>query len=328
MTARCRSSLVLLAQDGYTPSARRALSGGKAVFPHQLPFTRRQLDIQRLASPPRMSVSGVQDKVGLRLDRGRLQPVEAGGDFFLKPIPSTPIPHAEDIPANEHVCMQIAEQVFKIETPPNAVVSLADGEPAYLVRRYDRNSPSDDGKLHQEDLGQVMGRSTESRNWKYEGSYEEMAVAIRRACPAFPVLLERLWQRIVFCYAIGNGDAHWKNFSVLEDPRGGYVLAPAYDLVATSLHFPGEQPLALDLFLNGELTDSFESAGFWTGGDFLELARRWNIHLPRCQRLLLEFPQSSHLVLELIEASFLSSERKSKLATLWIDRVRALAARA
>lgn len=324
MMARCRSSLAPLEEDGYTARARRALAAGKTAFPHRLSFTRAELNLQRLEGLPRMSISGVQDKVQLKLERGRLHPVAAGGDFLLKPIPSTPIPHAEDVPANEHLCMQIAGQVFAIETPPNALVSLADGEPAYLVRRYDRAAPTVDGKVHQEDLGQVMGRSTESRNWKYEGSYEEMAVGIRRACPAAAIALERLWRRIVFCYAIGNGDAHWKNFSVLEDSLGGYVLAPAYDLVATTLHFPNEPPLALDLLLDGELTPSFKELGFWTGGDFLELARRWGLHPRRCQNWLLQFPLSSPSVLALVEASFLSLARKDQLAAFWVDRVRAL----
>ena len=42
--------------------------------------------------------------------------------------------------ANEHVTMQIASQVFGIETPPNAVVRFTDGELAYIVKRFDRRN--------------------------------------------------------------------------------------------------------------------------------------------------------------------------------------------
>lgn len=273
-----------------------------------------------------MSISGVQDKVQLRLEKGRLVLTESGGEFLLKPIPSAPFPNVHDVPANEHLCMQLANQVFGIETPPNALVLLADNEPAYLVRRYDRAASTPDGKLHQEDLAQVMGRSTESMNWKYEGSYEEMAQAIRSSCPAILVNLERLWQRIVFSYAISNGDAHWKNFSVLEDLAGGYRLAPAYDLLATSLHFPSENPLALDLFTSGEISPSFETLGFWTGADFLELARRWELPAPRSIRWLKNALAKDEIALDLANRSFLSNETRLNFLTRWKDRKRALTA--
>jgi len=324
VTWRCRSTFSDIASEGFSSTAKRALSGGKGTFPHRLPFTRRDLDLARGAAPTRMSISGVQDKIQLRLVRGRLEPVPAGGDFLLKPIPSSPLHRVECVPANEHACMQIAGQVFGVETPANALVVLADDEPAYLVRRYDRDAGTPDGRLHQEDLGQVMARSTEDRNWKYQGSYEDMVDGIRQACPAWKVASERLWQRIVLCYALANGDAHWKNFSLLEDPAGGYRLAPAYDLVATSLHFPTESPLALDLFRGGELTASFESLGFWSGGDFLELARRWELVASRCENWLREFVESSPRAEELIARSFLPDDQKERFAGLWVSRVQAL----
>lgn len=272
-----------------------------------------------------MSISGVQDKVQLRLEKGNLVLTDSGGEFLLKPIPSAPFPNVQDVPANEHLCMQLANQVFGIEAPPNALVLLADDESAYLVRRYDRAASTPDGKLHQEDLAQVMGRSTELSNWKYEGSYEEMALAIRSSCPAIVVNLERLWQRIVFCYAISNGDAHWKNFSVLEDLAGGYRLAPAYDLLATSIHFPSENPLALDLFKGGEISPSFETLGFWTGGDFLELSRRWDLSVVRSIRWLKNLQANSGTVIDLVNRSFLSDGIRQDFLARWKDRTRALA---
>ena len=325
MTYRCHSSLVPLPEEGYSVRARRQLSNGKAVFPFRLQLRREDLNLHRVQGTPRMSISGVQDKVQLKLRRGRLELVDAGGDFLLKPVPSTPLPKVEEIPANEHLCMQIAGQVFGIETPPNALVLLADGEPAYLVRRYDRDAATSDGKLHQEDLAQALGRSTERQNWKYEGAYEDMAEAIRSVCPAVQVALERLWQRIVFCYAIGNGDAHWKNFSLLEDPAGGYRLAPAYDLLVTSLHFPSESPLALDLLHNGETTPSFEARGFWLGSDFLELARRWQLHPKRCRAWLGRIEEADETVRGLVAASFLGEDMRQAFLRCWDERRRALA---
>jgi len=41
----------------------------------------------------------------------------------------------------------------------------------------------------------------------------------------------KLLKLIIFNYLFLNGDAHYKNFSVLETPMGDYRLSPAYDLL-------------------------------------------------------------------------------------------------
>jgi serine/threonine-protein kinase HipA len=35
---------------------------------------------------------------------------------------------------------------------------------------------------------------------------------------------------------LSNGNAHLKNFSLLESKSGDYVMSPAYDLVNTRIH--------------------------------------------------------------------------------------------
>jgi serine/threonine-protein kinase HipA len=54
-------------------------------------------------------------------------------------------------------------------------------------------------------------------------------------------------------------------------PYNDYILAPAYDLISTSVHFPDEARTALDLFENYE-SDSFRANGFYEKIDFLKLA--------------------------------------------------------
>lgn len=71
---------------------------------------------------------------------------------------------------------------------------------------------------------------------------------LRRHCAAYLIEVEELFRRLVFSYAIGNGDAHLKNFSVQHQPAGDYLLSPAYDLVASSIHLPNklQGPLPID----------------------------------------------------------------------------------
>lgn len=326
MTGRCRSTLETLPEDGYTVAALRRLTGSRRRLPTHLRFTRSEVIRYRAEVADRMSISGVQDKVSLRLVSGDLTPTERDGEFILKPIPGAPLPAFTDqVPANEHLTMQIAEQVFGITTAANALVTLADGEPAYLTARFDRR---DGQRLDMEDFCALTGRSpaNHGRQYKYQGSYEGLATVLRRFCPAYAIEAERLFMRIVANYALGNGDAHLKNFSLFTSPDGDPVLTPAYDLVNTALHLPHETPLALDLFADDHLTPSFQALGFHNAGDFQELAQRMGLVPKRAQMFIARFqdPATWRAVDELVERSFLSREAQAAYGAVLANRRRAL----
>lgn len=274
-----------------------------------------------------MSISGVRDKISLRLVDGELVPAAERGEYILKPVPSTPLPaFPDEVPSNEHLTMQIASQVFGIDTAANALVDFADGEHAYVCRRFDRVG---DRKLQQEDCCSLAGRSedTHGRNYKYDGSYEELGWVVARHCHAAPVALDRLFRRLVAVYLLGNGDAHWRNFSVMEGPLGHTILTPAYDLVCTTLHLPAETPLALDLFADGGETPTFQRLGFPSGSDFLELARRFGLPAARAERHLAALATARDRIHALAERSFLSPEARAAYLRIVEDRFRALAHR-
>ena len=52
-------------------------------------------------------------------------------------------------PANEHLTMQIAKQIFRIKIAECAFMKFANGTPAYVTRRFDYNKNGE--KLNQED---------------------------------------------------------------------------------------------------------------------------------------------------------------------------------
>jgi serine/threonine-protein kinase HipA len=326
VTARCRSTLAPLAADGFSPAARKRLIDSRQHLPVRLDFTRAEVIRYRAEVADRMSISGVQDKVSLRLADGRLVPTERDGEFILKPIPGTPLPRLTDqVPANEHLTMQLADQVFGIETAVNALVEMADGEPAYLTRRFDRR---DGLRLDMENFCALAEQSPEThgRNYKYEGSYERIGQLMRRFCPAWKVEVEKLFTRVVFCYAFGNGDAHLMNFSLFASPDGDHVLTPAYDLVNTNLHLPHETPLALDLFADGHETPAFQALGFHCADDFLLLAERLGVVTARAQHILAAFVDEAHVaeVEALIARSFLSAQAQALYRAVVADRRQAL----
>ncbi|QLL59826.1 HipA domain-containing protein [Empedobacter falsenii] len=182
-------------------------------------------------------MSGFQEKYSLILDGKelRLTNENESGQYILKPISDLP-KYSEFAPANEHLTMQIAKQIFKIETAENALVFFEDGSPAYLTKRFDYDGYGN--KLAAEDFASLLGKSpaTDGEQYKYEGNYLELFEALKKYVPAWKVEAPKLYTLIVFNYLFSNGDAHLKNFSLIETQQGDFKLSPAYDLLNTKIH--------------------------------------------------------------------------------------------
>jgi serine/threonine-protein kinase HipA len=321
---RCMSTLRDIQSDGFSPTAARLLAGGNRKFPYRLTFNRTDVVEFRIQSAEHMSISGIQDKISLKLVRGKLMPTEQDGEFILKPVPTADIPRFKaDVPANEHLTMQIASQLFGIATAVNAVVRFADGELAYITRRFDRRGSA---KLGQEDFCQLSNRTEETsgKNYKYDSSYEDVGRILGEFCKAYPVEVEKLFARIVFNYVFANGDAHLKNFSLYESEFGDHVLTPAYDMLCTTLHFPNEARTALDLFDAFE-TNSFKQNAFYKRPDFLKLAEVYGMNMARTERYLNAYRGKDAAVADLVSRSFLSAEAQTDYLARFRDRIRAIA---
>ena len=119
----------------YSPAARKLLFDGKEVS-HILGFdspNNEGADTEEYARHVgRISLSGVQPKASLVLnaDGQLVRPSEGErGQFILKPVPSSyTLMERKYCPANEHLSMQIAAQVYHIETAINALCFFRDGE--------------------------------------------------------------------------------------------------------------------------------------------------------------------------------------------------------
>ena len=114
-------------------------------------------------------------------------------------------------------------------------------------------------------------------------------------------------------------------FEVVE-AGGDYILTPAYDLLNTSIHFPGEFPATgLDFFADGHFTERYERLGFYSSADFVELGRCFGVPEPAVRRMLSEFPARQGRVEQLIAASSLSTEARTRYLVRFNDRLRAIA---
>src|SRR5579872_634869 len=185
----------------------------------------------------RMSISGVQEKFSVLLEKNKLRLISEGerGTYILKPVPGAGR-RPDQMPANEHLTMQIARQVYDIETAENALIFFRNGAPAYITKRFDVGG--DGNKLAQDDFASLAGRTpqTYGEHYKYLGNYLELFQVMEKFVPAYKVEAPKLLKLLLFNYLYSNGDAHFKNFSILETPMGDYRLAPAYDLLNTRIH--------------------------------------------------------------------------------------------
>ena len=217
--------------------------------PPVLPYTEDQmLQLGELVIKSQVAVTGVQPKLTLdieksvRLKEGQKIPqrftiVGLWGAYILKPATK----QYPQLPELEDLTMHLAS-LAGIATVPHSLIRMQSGNLAYITRRIDRSKKN---KLHMEDMCQLAERLTED---KYKGSYEQIGKAILKYS-ANPVLdLINFFEQVLFSFLTGNADMHLKNFSLIEQPGVDFVLAPAYDMVASALVVQGDyEELALNL---------------------------------------------------------------------------------
>ena len=106
----------------------------------------------------------------------------------------------------------------------------------------------DGTKIQQEDFASLAGITKEiyGDDYKYNAlDYSDIANIIKKFIPAWRIELIKYFDLILFNFVFANGDAHIKNFSVLQTPQGDYKLSPAYDLINSSLHIYSDSIFAL-----------------------------------------------------------------------------------
>ncbi len=321
----CHSCLKETPRD-FCPACAKRLFGVKK-FNATLDFSLPEIKASN-GSIRRISISGAQPKFSLLINEGRLEPTESGGTFILKPAVDGLFDNSKDMPVNEHLTMQMARQIFKIDAADNALVYLKDGTPAYITKRFD--VLPDGNRICQEDFAQVASLTPGEKgsNYKYDFSYQQIADLMKQYVSTYPTDVEKYFKLILFNYLVCNGDAHVKNFSIYSPNADGvYKLTPAYDLLNTSLHVQELGRTALELFTDDFETEFFKANGFYGKSDFMELARRIGIKEIRAQRFIAEICSHLNEMDAMIDRSYLSEQGKALFKTQVKDRAKALGMR-
>ncbi len=320
----CPSSLIE-GFDTYSPKAAKSLFGRTKVNP-TLSFDIDEFrNVGEIGDAMhRISVSGVQEKFPAIINGGE---ISIAGDndrstHILKPTPwDKTLRDRKQIPTNEHLTMQIASQIYGIKTAANGLCFTQKGQPVYITRRFD--ILPDGSKLPMEDFASLIGKNeqTTGTQFKYNGCYEDIAKAIRANVAAWMVDMERFFELVVFNYIYANGDAHLKNFSLILDGPD-YRLAPAYDLLNTSLHVNSDD-FGLDGSLSPDIekSDVYDSTGHPCRLDFERFGIKISLVMKRMDRILDKYtvlPEEAKL---LIDKSFLSDKLKRNYIRIVNERI-------
>ena len=309
----------------YSPKAARTLFDGRKVSPY-LDFEFDGVRDKQLMMDAmhRISVSGVQEKLPAVIEKGRIRIAgeEEQSTYILKPAPwDETLRERRQIPANEHLTMQIASQVYGIKTAANGLCFTPKGRIVYITKRFD--VLPDGTKMLMEDFASIIGRNEQEdgKDFKYSGCYEDIAMAIRKNVSAWMVDMERFFELVLFNYIYANGDDHLKNFSLILQGQD-YRLAPAYDLLNTSLHVAGD-----DLGLDGGLSLSIGKSEVYirTGHpcrrDFKRFGERIGLIPSRMNRILDAYMRLPEWAVALVGRSYLSEKMKRSYLRIVKERI-------
>jgi len=296
--------------DGFCSACETKLFDRSKV-PSQLEFNWHDIQDRIMGQPTAFSISGVQPKGFIGRDKNNLlapnRDIESM--YIIKPFLDSRRTLHVDSPANEHLTMIMASQLFNISTAKCGLVKFENGQPAYLTRRFDRDKNGN--VLRQEDFVSVLNATPETNDhglYKYNSfTYEDVG---NRLNPTDQI---KFIEILVFNFLTGNGDVHLKNLSLLESADGDMLLSPSYDLMNTKLHL-NDPEMAMNLFKEMERTkQNLLTATYdYKIGNFLELGKRIGVR----DRILLSMVEKISAartdMLLLIDKSFLSDAGKLK----------------
>lgn len=281
----------------YHPLCLRKLFDSAVVPKINFAYSDIPAEAQKLIG--KMSISGVQPKLSVAIKKRVLEVAAAGGTHILKPTPEA-FPFLSE---NENLCMNMAQDMGH-EIPPHGLLKMKGGRLAYIVRRFDRSRESE--KIHVEDFAQLLEKTD-----KYDGSVEQIGKFLKWNSSVPFVDTQKLFARVLFCFLIGNGDAHLKNFAMIQT-TSGYRLSPAYDMVSSRLVMPSETH-EMAIAINGR-KNRIDKRDFESLADYLEINDKQR------HRIFESIRAMETRIGALIGSSFLSQTMQKTLASLFKER--------
>lgn len=157
-----------------------------------------------------------------------------------------------------------------------------------------------------EDFASLAQRTPQihGERYKYLGSYLDLFHLMKKYLPLYKIEAPKLFKRILFNYLFSNGDAHFKNFSILETALGDYRLSPAYDLLNTRIHIQDIDFALEDGLLPKNRVKRKVTQQFYDLGNEAELTKN------QIDKIFHTLFSHSEKVQKFIQASYLSERLK------------------
>jgi serine/threonine-protein kinase HipA len=311
--SECAGAVVLLPDGDVPPDS--SLWGSEKVSTRELtalidalPTTPFGADLEHGWTP---SLPGYQGKIVLgRSPKGRwTRPTNgAPSTWILKPD------REHRMAENEATCLRLAAHCG-LSVPDVEILNL-NGTKILAIRRYDRNEAvSPIARIHQEDGCQASG-TPPMQKYEHAGgpSLKDLALILRDHGDVGA--MRELLQRVAFNVAIGNADAHAKNFSFLHDADDlSIALAPVYDVLSTiSLE---ERPNAVGTMVGastrmGQRVNAQEDIHEVSKADVVSEAERWGLRRKASEECVTEVFDAVYASIETTDGdeSVLNSIRK------------------
>jgi serine/threonine-protein kinase HipA len=254
----------------------------------------------------RTALPGVQDKTSAAMIN---LPVARAGERYILKLNPPEYPHLVE---NEKFFLDAAQK-SRLSVPPSELVTDADGKAGLLIRRFDRITV--DGVLRPlavEDGCQVLDRPPAD---KYLLGADRTFAALAAVCDATTVAARDLIRQLAFAYITGNGDAHAKNFSVLQGLDGEWRISPTYDTPSSYLY--GDTTMALSI--------GGHSGGDFGTADFVKLGERLGVPERAVRRLLSELTKRADLWLSELHTLPSDNGKIAKLRRVVVHRLHRLA---
>jgi len=191
----------------------------------------------------RSALPGVQDKTSAAMIN--LPVARSGERAILKLNPVDSFPHLVE---NEAFFLDAAAG-SGLTVPKHELVTDHAGALGLLVHRFDRVTA--DGTVRALAVEDGCQAADHPPADKYLLDTGQVFAALAAICDAPTVAGRDLLRQLAFAYLTGNGDAHAKNFSVLQDLTGEWRVSPAYDLPSSQPY--GDNTMAMPI---GGRTDS------------------------------------------------------------------------
>ncbi|MCU4677513.1 HipA domain-containing protein [Catenovulum sp. 2E275] len=218
------------------------------------------------------SVSGVQTKLLMSLENGRLVPKQTGAQYIVKPAPK----NFKHLPENELAIMRLAQAVG-FNVAECSLVPFENGELGYVVKRFDIR-PQGDRFLIEDaaSLCNIHPKNKGSDELSYEWTLKKLFIASGHN----KAVLLNGFRQVLFAYLVGNNDLHLKNFSLYREPGCRSTImqnfTPLYDILSVA-PYPNYATEYLSLSLlesetQGDFSKAYDNFGYYTSEDFALLA--------------------------------------------------------